>query len=108
MSYDKLTNRQKAYIDAVIQFGPSVGIDLNKTEFSRAKLRLVSMSYKGKKWIPNWITHDQSRRAGRGLFTIPEVSDVAPGQETIDDNEQDSVETLVSSIIDANEMETVQ
>ena len=40
------------------------------------------MSLKGKKWIPNWITHDQSRRASRGVFLIPEVMEslaVSPG-----------------------------
>jgi|TARA_Y100000310_G_scaffold220021_1_gene221451 hypothetical protein len=99
MTYDELTKRQKVYIDAVVQFGPSNGIDLNKTEFSRAELRLVSMSFKGKKWIPNWITHDQSRRAGRGIFTIPEVSDVAPGQETPADLEQDSVSETLMEIV---------
>ena len=91
-----LTKRQQAYIDAIITHAPSLGIDTNKTEFSRAELRQVSMQEKGKVWIPNWITHDQSRRAGRGIFNIPEVMDVAPGHETGSDMEQDSVETIVS------------
>ena len=39
----------------------AIGINLNKNTFSRAELRQVSMAFKGKKWIPNWITHDLAR-----------------------------------------------
>ena len=77
-----LSNRQMAYVNAIIEHAPTLGIDTNKDTFSRAELRQVSMTYKGKKWIPNWITHDQSRRAGRGLFLIPEIMEsmaVSPG-----------------------------
>jgi len=89
-----LTNRQLNYVNAIITHGPGLGIDVNKTQFSRAELRQVSMTEKGKIWIPNWITHDQSRRAGRGLFNIPEVQEcladnVAPGHATEADQEQD-------------------
>ena len=84
-----LTKRQQAYIDAIITHAPSLGIDTNKTEFSRAELRQVSMQEKGKVWIPNWITHDQSRRAGRGVFNIPEVMEsmatTAPSVEEQED-----------------------
>jgi len=96
MLYSELSNRQKAYVDAVIEHAPALGVDLNKTDFSRAELRQVSMTLKGKKWIPNWITHDVSRRTGRGVFAIPEIMDaisVAPGQENSDDMEQDVVVT---------------
>jgi hypothetical protein len=96
MLYSELSNRQKAYIDAVIEHAPALGVDLNKTDFSRAELRQVSMASKGKKWIPNWITHDVSRRSDRGVFAIPEIMDavsVAPGQENSDDMEQDVVVT---------------
>ncbi len=102
LNYNKLSNRQKVYVDAVIEHAPALGIDLNKEEFSRAELRQVSMSMKGKKWIPNWITHDQSRRVARGLFLIPEIKDaiaVSPGQETDGDIEQDSVTDVVDSIL---------
>ena len=78
-----LSKRQMAYVNAITTHAPSLGIDTNKTEFSRAELRQVSMSLKGKKWIPNWITHDQSRRKARGVFSIPEVMEslaVTPGQ----------------------------
>ena len=78
-----LSNRQMVYVNAIIEHAPGLGIDTNKDTFSRAELRQVSMSRKGKKWIPNWITHDQSRRAGRGVFLIPEIMEslaVTPGE----------------------------
>ena len=79
----KLSNRQMVYINAIIEHAPALGIDTNKDTFSRAELRQVSMTMKGKKWIPNWITHDVSRRAGRGVFTVTEVQEhmvaVSPG-----------------------------
>ena len=78
-----LSNRQMVYINAIMEHAPTLGIDLNKNTFSRAELRQVSMALKGKKWIPNWITHDQSRRKARGVFSIPEVMEslaVTPGQ----------------------------
>ena len=93
-----LTKRQTAYVNAILTHAPALGIDTNKVQFSRAELRQISMQEKGKIWIPNWITHDQSRRAGRGVFNIPEVQEmaspavaaVAPGHETTSDQEQDS------------------
>ena len=111
LNYNKLSNRQKVYIDAVIEHAPAIGINMNKQEFSRAELRQVSMVMKGKKWIPNWITHDQSRRVGRGVFLIPEIKDaiaVSPGQETTGDIEQDSITEVVNSILkDSDPMTTV-
>ena len=77
-----LSKRQMVYITAITTHGPALGIDMNKDTFSRAELRQVSMTMKGKKWIPNWITHDQSRRSARGVFLIPEVKEslaVSPG-----------------------------
>ena len=65
-----LSNRQMVYVNAIIEHAPTLGIDINKDTFSRAELRQVSMAMKGKKWIPNWITHDLSRRAGRDLQTL--------------------------------------
>ena len=91
--YNELSNRQKAYIDAIVAEAPALGIDTNKGTFSRAELRQVSMATKGKKWIPNWITHDVSRRADRGVFSIPEVMDamaVQPGQGHEGDDLADS------------------
>ncbi len=97
MNYATLSNRQQAYITAIITHAPALGIDIEKTTFSRAELRQVSMTEKGKKWIPNWITHDQSRRVARGMFNIPEVMDamsVTPGQGHDQDQEMDAL-TLV-------------
>ena len=107
MMYSELSNRQKAYIDAIVAEAPGLGIDTNKETFSRAELRQVSMATKGKKWIPNWITHDVSRRADRGVFTIPEVMDsvsnVAPGHETEGDREQDTAPAVTISSVEAQE-----
>lgn len=90
----QLTSRQQTYINAIIAHAPALGIDTNKSSFSRAELRQISMNEKGKIWIPNWITHDQSRRAGRGVFNIPEVMEqlqaVHPGQEVEGDGLADS------------------
>lgn len=81
-----LTNRQQAYITAILTHAPALGIDTNKISFSRAELRQISMTEKGKIWIPNWITHDQSRRAGRGVFNIPEVQDQMVNTPTTPDS----------------------
>ena len=104
MMYNELSNRQKAYIDAIVAEAPALGIDTNKQTFSRAELRQVSMATKGKKWIPNWITHDQSRRAERGVFTIPEVMyamAVQPGQGHEGDDLADSTHTDVTPMEEA-------
>ena len=104
MMYSELSNRQKAYIDAIVAEAPALGIDTNKQTFSRAELRQVSMATKGKKWIPNWITYDQSRRAERGVFTIPEVIDamaVQPGQGHEGDDLADSTHTDVTPMEEA-------
>ena len=74
----ELSNQQKRYVDAIIEHAPESNIDIAKQNFSRAELRLISMTWKGKKWIPNWITHDLSRRVGRGVFSIPEVMEHTP------------------------------
>ena len=96
--YSELSNRQKSYIDAIVTEAPALGINTNKGTFSRAELRQVSMATKGKKWIPNWITHDVSRRADRGVFSIPEVMEamaVQPGQGVDGDELADSTNTVV-------------
>ena len=96
----QLSKIQQKYIYAIIEHSEAVCVDTNKTNFSRAELRLISMSLKGKKWIPNWITHDLSRRVGRGVFSIPEVMDtinpqaVSPGHGNEGDNLADSAPTV--------------
>ena len=115
MLYNELSNRQKAYVDAIIEHAPALGGNLNKTDFSRAELRQVSMAFKGKKWIPNWITHDVSRRTDRGVFAIPEVMvalSVSPGSghegddladcAPIEANPQADVETQVMEELQVN------
>ncbi len=71
--YNELTKLRKVYIDGIVEHGTTLGINLEKDTFCRAELRQISMSMKGKKWIPNWITHDHARRAGKGIFHLPEV-----------------------------------
>ena len=72
-SNNTMTTRRFAYVEAIREHAPALGIDITKDTYSRAELRQVSMAWKGKIWIPNWITHDQARRVGRGMFSIPEV-----------------------------------
>jgi hypothetical protein len=102
-----LSKRQMAYVTAITTYAPTLGIDINKKEFSRAELRQVSMHVKGKRWIPNWITHDQSRRAARGVFLIPEVMEsmaVTPGEETEGDGLDDSTPMVTET---TEEMELI-
>ena len=92
----ELSKQQTKYVDAIIEHASTVGVAVNKLNFSRAELRLISMTWKGKKWIPNWITHDLSRRVGRGVFSIPEVMDamnVSPGHGNDEDDLSDTTET---------------
>lgn len=81
-AYNNLTNRQRTYVDAIHEHAEELGIDTTKTNYSRAELRQVSMKAKGKIWIPNWITHDVSRRQSRGVFSIPEVTQT-PSSDTV-------------------------
>ena len=99
-----LTKRQTAYVNAILTHAPALGIDTNKVQFSRAELRQISMQEKGKIWIPNWITHDQGRRAGRGLFLIPEVTEAArqsmpvpPPMNTTTDQDAPAVMEAITS-----------
>ena len=105
-SLANLSNRQRVYIDAVTTHAPSLGIDTNKDQYSRAELRQVSMVMKGKKWIPNWITHDQTRRVGRGIFLIPEIMEamgtmaVTPGSGHEGDELADTAPTTDHGFIE--------
>ena len=102
-AYNNLTNRQRIYIDAIREHAEDIGVDITKDTFSRAELRQVSMKMKGKIWIPNWITHDPSRRVEgqRGVFTIPEVNpsptsgdDMVDAPTTTDDSVTMSVSNM--------------
>mgnify|MGYP001497251793 CR=1 FL=1 len=65
--------RRLAYIEAIKVTHSEAIFSEGETTFSRKELRQVSDAH-GWKWIPNWITHDPSRRTGRGVFSIPEVN----------------------------------
>ena len=88
----KLSKQQQTYVSAVLANAPTLGLDLNKVNYSRAELRQVSMAFKGKKWIPNWITHDLSRRVSRGVFAIPEIMEqrVPPKMSTTVSDDMDA------------------
>ena len=88
-----LTTRQQAYVDAIVEHADALGIDCTKDTYTRAELRQVSMAAKGKIWIPNWITHDQSRRVGRGTFNLSEVREAYAANSMI--------ESAVDSIVGA-------
>ena len=92
-AYNTLSNRQKVYIDAIREHGPTLGIDITKSTFTRKDLRPISEEFKGKPWIPNWITHDQSRRTARGEFSIPEVPVSVEVMTTLDDEGCTPMET---------------
>ena len=93
----ELSNQQQKYVSAVLEHAPALSINTNKVNYSRAELRQVSMAFKGKKWIPNWITHDLSRRVSRGVFSIPEIQEQ---QQAIDQTL--SYNTTVTDDMDAS------
>ena len=97
----ELSNQQLKYVTAVVEHAPDLGIDTTKTDYSRAELRQVSMRMKGKVWIPNWITHDQSRRVARGVFSVPEITEHATVSVTT--NVPDSVEPLDDIVVDTTD-----
>tara|TARA_R110000824_G_scaffold389952_2_gene586211 strand:+ start:787 stop:1092 length:306 start_codon:yes stop_codon:yes gene_type:complete len=76
MKYNERTKTQQEYIDSIVEYANSQGRPTCAEVFNRIDLREVSMNHKGSAWIPNWITHDQSRRSGRGKFYIPEVAEM--------------------------------
>ena len=91
-----LTKSQTKYVHAIIEHAPTHGVNVNKANFSRAELRLISLTYKSNDDVPNWIVKDHSRRVGRGLYAVPEVMDalnVSPGHETDGDSLADTTET---------------
>ena len=92
----EISKQQLKYISAVVEHAPDLGIDTTKTNYSRAELRQVSMRMKGKVWIPNWITHDQSRRVSRGVFSVPEITEHALATTNV----PESVVPVVSDVTD--------
>lgn len=104
-AYDNMSKQRAAYIDAIITHGPELGIDCSKSTFCRAELRQVSMKEKGKRWIPNWITHDQDRRADVGVFHLPEVADAY--SRTCTEAEAQFVEDDPQSDVEVQAMEEI-
>ena len=90
--------RRLAYIEA-IKVTHAETISEGKNTFSRKELRQVSDAH-GWKWIPNWITHDLSRRVGRGVFSIPE----AQGQDHDPAADSQSHKTVSDSPVSSESM----
>ena len=94
-----LTKSQTKYVNAIIEHAPTHQVNVNKTNFSRSELRLISLSYKSNDDVPNWIVKDQSRRVSRGLYAVPEVmealnaTNVSPGHGNDGDDLSDTTET---------------
>ena len=95
----KVNKRRTDYIAAIVAVHGG-----SQKNYSRKELRAVSDAH-GWKWIPNWITHDQSRRVSRGVFSIPEAyimpeenegADVTPTQEELDSVVAEAMEKVVS------------
>jgi|10_taG_2_1085330.scaffolds.fasta_scaffold197485_2 hypothetical protein len=90
--YSNLTTARQNYVDAVLKFADLIHLNCDKDSFTRTELRAISTAYKGKRWIPNWITHDAARRAGRGEFYLPEVREEylaqnpAPAEASVEDD----------------------
>jgi len=81
-----LSNRQQKYVDAIVATHGGT-----QATYTRSELRTVSEAH-GWKWIPNWITHDQARRSGRGVFHIPEAQSTPPDStESMETTEMDPI-----------------
>ena len=61
-----LTTKQQAFIDAMTNCGV-----LPSESYSRSDLNMVAQTI-GMKYAPAWIVQDNSRRMGRGMFSVPE------------------------------------
>jgi len=67
-----LTRKQKAFVAALVKAG------ITSSPVSRSALLSVSEDL-GMAYPPAWIAQDQSRRAGRGEYLVPEVAEVGSG-----------------------------
>jgi hypothetical protein len=102
--------RRLAYIEA-IKVTHAETISEGKNTFSRKELRQVSDAH-GWKWIPNWITHDLSRRVGRGVFSIPEAQGqdhdpAADSQSHKTGSDTETTETSSESMADDAEVRKI-
>ena len=107
----ELSNQQLKYVNSVLEHSSDLGIDTTKTDYSRAELRQVSMRMKGKVWIPNWITHDLSRRVSRGVFSIPEIPELSmlldETPEIVDDLSEIGNEVVVDDMPEEEEQVSI-
>ena len=81
--FDKLSRTQKLYIEKIKQFAEDLCINTDDLTFSRKQLQLISLSFKDNNDVPNWIVKDTSRRAGVGVYIIPEVREHIHGAKTL-------------------------
>lgn len=81
--FDKLSRTQKLYIEKIKEFADDLCINTDDLTFSRKQLQLISLSFKDNNDIPNWIVKDTSRRAGVGVYIIPEVREHIHGSKML-------------------------
>ena len=73
----QLSEKQSELVDAMIATGTLT------TPVSRAQICDASESLGKSRSVPSWILHDDSRRAGRGLFHVPEIMGASHDAPTI-------------------------
>jgi MoxR-like ATPase len=83
-----LTRKQKAFVAALVKAG------ITQSPVSRQALLSVSEDL-GMAYPPAWIAQDQSRRAGRGEYLVPEVTEIAKG------NAPSAPATVVAAVAEA-------
>ena len=81
--FDKLTRTQKLYIEKIKEFAENLCINTDDLTFSRKQLQLISLAFKNNNDVPNWIVKDKARRAGVGVYIIPEVREHIHGAKTL-------------------------
>ena len=104
-AFNKLTKSQQMYVESIRKIGGEWGYDLTKTNWTRKELVAVSMKRQSNDDVPNWIVKDASRRVGRGVYYIPEIVDVSPGQEVDGDALSDSV--MAPAVVEHPETDSV-
>lgn len=70
--FASLTRKQQAFVRSLVESG------ITSSPVSRSALIAVSEGL-GMAYPPAWIAQDQSRRAGRGEYLVPEVEEIATG-----------------------------
>jgi hypothetical protein len=85
--FDNLTKFQKKYVERIKEFADDLCIDTTDLIFSRKQLQLISLSFKDNNDIPNWIVKDKARRAGVGVYIIPEVREHIHGTKMLTEDD---------------------